>query len=201
MSSNMSDVIVNYNAETPEAAEAFYKLFKENVSHEYMKYDSKEEHINVNGEPMGSYWQGLVQMAVSSEDLNNSLIQIDSVKNGLVSGSNEVYDQIYSDMRVEVVAENANKNLSHVHQMLQYQHNQLQEHERVIERLEAEVATLFEVKDQYEKRLEQMAYRFDQMYAYLHDVVNVTSLVRIVRELAEQVDPELLDQHTLHSVN
>jgi hypothetical protein len=195
----MSTVInVTYSANNQEGANGFAELLREYVTHESFWFQVNEKMIQFGNGTMGSYWMGQASLVVAAESLNNCLVQADTVKHGFIPDAEKVLTHVFRDVRIEVVSESPEVGL--VQQNL-YLHNKVQELERAVGNLEGEVHTLVQLNEGYQKLFTTLQGRYEEHQAFLHDFIDFKNLIRVVRELAEKVDEEILDVYPLQLVH
>jgi hypothetical protein len=198
---NKSVINVTFSAETQAAAIGFAALLRDNVDNSSSWHQVNERMVKFGNGTLGSYWVGVASLVVEAKDLNNCLVQVDTVKHGYIPNAEQVFREVFKDVRVEVAAETTVLDLVPILEQNKFMHNKIQELERAVGKLERESLTLSQGCDNHETVIKTLSNRYDEHQAFLHDFIDFKNLIKIVRELAEKVDEEILDVYPLQRVH
>lgn len=191
-----SVINVSFSAGTIEGVNRYADLVYRNVVHIHGYHMAQERVIETTEGPKGSYWIGFIQLNVSDNDLNNSLVQLDMVEDGFVEGADEVIELVFGDMRAEVipVKDDVEQSLLQVNQ---YLHNKVQEQTKAIATLEMQVSKLIEQVAEVSATAKNAQARCDGIQGYLLNVVDLPEMVKAVHALAEEVDEDIVNNHKI----
>jgi hypothetical protein len=185
---------ITFSAVNLEGVSKYAALVQNNVDHVSAYYYADEKFINGTDGSRGSYAIGTIGLVVEDEKLNNCLVQLDSVEAGFVPDAEEVLEEVFGDARYEVSLFDEEVPLG-IMQMNQYLHNKVQEQTRSIAILEAQMSQLIDLCADTTAQSTGMKVRYDNLQAYIHSYLNVNGLVDTVRRIAEEVDPDILDDY------
>jgi hypothetical protein len=188
-----------YSAVNSEGVEKYRDLVLQNVNHVSAFFFSEEKFINGTDGTRGSYWTGSIGLVVEDDALNTSLVQLDSVEAGFAPGAEEVLELVFGDARYEVTPFDDEVPASIV-QLSKYTHNKIQEQTKSVSSLEVQVQQLTDLAVQQAGELAGLKARYDNLQAFLHSYIDIKGLVQIVRRIAEEVDPDILDDYAIVKV-
>lgn len=196
---DLTPIIVTFSSQTQESAQGFIELLRQNVNHKNMWHQINRPMTDTNIE----YWVGIATLIVETSSLNSSLIEIDSVKHGFIPDANRIFDQVFRGVRVEVQTETENMThgLRHILEQNKYLHNKVQELEQAISSLDITTFQLTNACDKYGAAITLLIKRYEEHQVFLHSYIDFKNLVNIVRELAENVDADILDTYPLKSIH
>ena len=197
----MKSVInVTFSAVNEKGARGFVELLRNNVTHDSMWHQVNEKYVKYGDQQMGSYWIGTASLTVDAGDLNNRLVQVDTVKHGFIPDASEVYSEVHKDVRVEVATEGVDSIVPILEQN-KYLHNLVQEHARALATLEYSHFNLTKINESQEARIQELERGYAEIQAFLHSHIDFTALKQIVRATAEAVDESILDDFPLQRLH
>lgn len=190
-----SVVNITFSAGSLEGVHKYADLVYRNVTHIQGYHMADERIIETTQGPNGSYWLGMIQLTISDNDLNTSLVQLDAVEGGYVEGGDEVLELVFGDMRAEVIPLNEEDVGPPLLQMNQYLHNKVQEQSQTIAIMEMQIAKLIEQVAEVSATAKDAQRRCDGIQGYLLNYVDLPNMVKVVKRLAEEVDEDILNEH------
>lgn len=191
---NQSLLDITFSAVNLEGIERYTQMVYDNVSHVSGFSFCDEKFINGTDGTRGSYFTGTIGLVVEDAELNNSLVQLDAVEAGFVPGVEEVLELVFGDMRVEVKPFDEEVPTA-ILQQNTYIHNRVQEQTKSISSLEMQVQQLTDLAVSQAGELAGLKARYDNLQSYIHSYIDIKGLVKTVRRIAEEVDPDILDEY------
>lgn len=198
----MSFTVINmtFSGATKEGVEGFVGLLAENVTHQGYSSEVHEKTMDCADGTKNSYWIGQMNLTVKPIDLNNCLVQIDSVKYGLIPNADDIYGVMFRDTRVEIATESI-ESITPILEQNKYLHNKVQEQAKAIENLEHQIFNLTKLANGFQIQINALTERYTEHHAFLHDFIDFKSLITVVRETAMKVDEEILDTYPIKMVH
>jgi hypothetical protein len=196
----LTTLFVDLSAVNLEGVQKYAELLAANVDIESWDCDASEKQVETTEGPNGSYAVGRVTLRVETDKLNTCLVQIDAVNDGCVEDEEDVLDMIFGDARVEVVVEEGNE-IAVLKQQNLYLHNKIQEQNRNYSITLSQFNGVLDAVGTNTMAVQAVQRRYEMLQTYLHSYVNVNGLVKTVQQLAEAVDPDLLEDLTLHTIH
>lgn len=191
---------VTFSGVNLEGVEKYRDLVLANVDHVSAFSFADEKFINGTDGTRGSYHICSIGLVVEDEGLNNSLVQLDAVEAGFAPGAEEVLELVFGDARYEVTPFDDEVPAAMV-QVSKYTHNKAQEHTKSLSSLEMQVQQLTNLAVQQAGELAGLKARYDNLQAFLHSYIDIKGLVKTVRRIAEEVDPDILDDYEMSKVH
>jgi len=197
---NESNIVITFSAADLEGVQKFTKLILDNVGHSSASHSAVTKEVQTTEGPCGTYAVGCVELTVLTEKLNSCLVQLDAVEQGFVPDAEDVMENVFGDMRAEVVHADENRADSLL-QMNTYLHNKVQEQNQTIQVLSGQMNAMFDMVGTNQQAVLKLQESYERIQTFLHSYVNIVGLMQTVRALAEQVDPDLLDDYTEHTIH
>lgn len=195
-----SVINITFSAGNLEGVNKYAELVYANVTYISGYHMAAEKIIETTVGPNGSYHIGHIQLVVADHELNSSLVQLDAVEAGYVEGAMEVLDLVFGDARVEVVhlTDDLNKGMIEINQ---YLHDKVQEQSKALALLEMQLSKLAEQVAEASATSKNAQARIDGVQGYLLNYVDLNGLVKIVRNIAEKVDEDILEESEVVKVH
>lgn len=198
---SQSNIVITFSAADDEGVDKFTGLILENVEHVSESHSTAIKEVQTTEGPNGSYAVGCVELTVETESLNSCLVQLDAVGSGFVPGAEGVLENVFGDMRAEVVYPSDEMRIESLVQMNEYLHNKVQEQNQAIEVMGGQLSAMFDFINTNQQACLKLQESYERIQTFLHSYVNIIELAQTVRALAEQVDPDLLDDYEAHTIH
>lgn len=193
------DMMVQVNVIAATPTEDSAKVLGEHI----MGLGEAGSYLNVFKEPKISAedddeYKVVVTLFILPKELNDTLVILDGVKAGYTTPHETMIfsDAILQNIRIHPVM-GMMGGTEATNNVIEYLMNKVQEQTKAIATLEAEAS---EQGRQFVKIAQILAghqERYESMQSYIHSYINLTAMSKIVTALAEEVDPDLLDDFPL----
>lgn len=200
-----SFIEVKFAAKSEPAAAAYAELISQNVDNVGYSYTASEFKYDHGNGIAGSFFNVRVIYSVESTSLNNCLVQLDSVKQGFIEDKEGVMNDVFNDLSVEVMFYADPTVLAHlpssIPETISYLHQRVQDQDKTIEYLEDGLNKASTILAAYEKMIDLLDVRLTSLQTYIHSYIDLNAMAQVVRETAEVVDRDILnnfDKPTIH---
>lgn len=195
MTDSTEQLIINFSSSTKDSAEKFIEFLK-------LRIVNRKSWQNINEvsflDNKGTYYTASLALTVHVSDVGKYLVDIDAIKDGLVSGIDELLSFIFNDITAKIAYQCGQAALVEVNK---YLHNKTQEQQTRIDSSDAYFVDLVKTLAKQKSYIERLEERLNSQIAYVHTYINLTKLSGLVREIADKVDPDLLDNYEIVKVH
>jgi hypothetical protein len=158
---------------------------------------TEEVKIGSGSEDIGSYFTSSLVLVVGSYNVRATLVQIDAMKDGLLSGMEDFINNIFNDITHKVVYKESDSLI----EVNKYLHNKIQEQERRMEMMEAQNAQMVGIITKYNLKLTEIDDRLRGHMAFMHTYIDIKKIAILVKQIAEKVDPDLIEDFEVVSIH
>jgi hypothetical protein len=196
-----TDLIINYSSVDEASALAFISYINDFIpsSLEHQNYDITEVSSGT-----GSYYTTTLCLSVLQNNIEEYLVIVDTIKDGLTFGSEEILAKTFNDIRC-VVPE---VNLVTVAETTKYLLNKVQEQNLTISAFDTQLALMTDIIALMDKRIAiqeaDMKAHEDRLtghMSFMHTYIDIKNLQKLVYEIAEKVDPDFLEDYSQATVH
>lgn len=190
MKKNLNNIklFVTFTTGSLQVSKDVSEIILDKMRHvEEFTYSDREHQSSVGDH---KFYSGMLTLSVPIDELLSSLNQIDHIKSGFVS---PMIPRDCSDVTVVVDFDEFDGSdvcLSTFHYLL----NKTQEQNKKIMELEDQINDLQGLAGRYEAKFELYDTRYASMQAYIHSSIDLTRMAEVVRDLAAEVNPDILDK-------
>ena len=193
-----SSIIINYMAVSEEAAIEFKSLLLANIPLSVPSENKYECKVNSHVIEDGTTHSFVIVTLYVSGDSEQILIALDDIKNGSLYETMGIVhkfsvDSIHSHMMfgdgLQLLS-----SVSYLHNKGQYTSNE-------IGFLQQDFTELRDTVEAQQKLIEVLVENYSMLQAFIHNYIDIIKLKSIVVELAEKVDPDILDSFRIIQVH
>lgn len=189
-----SSIIVRFSAKCESAANKFIGVLRENIECA-STWHSIEHSTQGSGQII---WQCELVIFMDDHQLNSCLILIEAIKDGLIPDTQNILFDIYDDVRVELADVDTPKSMKEINS---YLFNKVQDQQKTIESMYMQISSISNILLTQTQHLASLKEQYEGVQWFLHSYVDLKNLCKVVREVAEQVDPNILEDFPLVPVH
>jgi hypothetical protein len=146
------------------------------------------------------YFTLVMRLFVDTDSIATSLSGLDAIKAGYFPGCADIDEDAYSNLKYEVI-HNISIMCQELVQTNKYLLNKIQEQTKTIDTLECEVRELNQQFIKIANILTGHQERYESMQAYIHSYIDLTAMSQVVTALAQEVDPDILDDFPMVTIH
>lgn len=189
MSKNLNNIelYVTFTSGSLEICKDVSEIILDKMSHiEEFTFNTATHQSTVGDH---QFYSGIMTLSIPEDMLLGSLNQLDHIKSGYAS---PMIPSKCNDITAVVNFDNyhgTEVSNSTFHYLL----NKTQEQDKKLMELEDQINDLQSMAGRYEAKFEYYDTKYASMQAYIHTYIDLNRLAEVVRDLAEVVDPDILE--------
>lgn len=195
-------IVVSYSTRTEESARDYAQIIMGDLIPVWDKRFVIDElkHQYADGREGDSYFNSEIHIwVVEADDIYTILGQLDAVKLGWVEIDNSIMQDMFGDINITV--DNSCCSIDAANSLAGFLHDKIQTNDSVIDTLEARIAHQSEIIALQSKSIDELTEKYRSLMVWLHTGINLDEMKRVLIEVTEEVDSDILDNFQSHKIH